>query len=60
MDGFKNDSLEHRTHVHIGRKFGKNDYMHSHESKHLGEKAKKDSHYKHDELLEEKGKDYAD
>lgn len=50
--GFKNDSLERRTHIHMGRKFGKSDYMNSDESKHLGEKAKKDSHYKHEELLD--------
>jgi hypothetical protein len=60
MDGFKNDSLEHRTHVHIGRKFGKNDYMHAEESKHLDKKSRKESHPKHDELLGDRKDCYAD
>lgn len=51
-DGFKSDSLEHRTHINLGRKFGKSDYEHADESKHLSHKEKNESHFKHEEMLD--------
>lgn len=57
MEAYKDhhdkEADKHRSHKHAGRKMGAVDYHHSHEVRHLGEHEKKDSHFKHDFLLQD-------
>ena len=53
MEHYPEDGEVSLHHIKGGRKLGNKDYYHADEGNHLKGEKKKESHFKHDELLKE-------